>query len=87
MNEKLKRLLDIKHELDIRKELYKEFDKLVLELKEEGFQKEIIDDQVILLKDNFENTNTGWTRSAVKRWDVDILTKAQYEKKESKKHA
>lgn len=71
----LRRLIEIQKELDLRKALYAEYDEIVLSLARSGFDHAVVDDLVCDLKDNFAETNTGWTRSAVKRYEVEIITK------------
>ncbi len=70
MNSKLKKVLDLKRELDERKKLYAEFDKALLELKDSGFVSEVIEGREYRLVDNFAESNTGWTAAAVKRYDL-----------------
>lgn len=83
-NDKLKRLLDIQRELDVRKALYAEYDKIVLELVQEKFIRAAVDGFVLELKDNFLESNTGWTRSAVKRYEVEVITEELAEKRKRK---
>lgn len=71
----LGRLIDIKRELDERKALFAEFDELIIALAESNFKSAEIDGMVLTLKDNFAEGNTGWSAAAVKRFDLDIITK------------
>jgi len=80
----LGRLLDIKKELEERKKLYEEFDTLIQTLAEENFLTAEIDGMVLNLKDNFAKSNTGWTAAAVKRYDLEVITKELAEKRKAK---
>lgn len=78
---KLARVLEIQHELNVRKALYAEYDQLVLELAHEGFKSAEIEDLFLELHDNFAQSNTGWTSAAVKRYEVLIETKEKRERR------
>ena len=74
---RLARVIEIKHELELRNALYAEFDLLVVELARDGFASALIGDMVLTLKDNFAGEkNTGWTSAAVKRFDIEIISTA-----------
>lgn len=78
----LTRILDIKRELEERKALYAEYDKLVTELVEGGFDSGPVGEFVAVLKDNFaKGVNTAWTAAPVKRFDVEFLTDKQIAKR------
>lgn len=83
--QKLARILDIQRELDLRKELFAEYDLLVMSLAKEGFLKGFIGDMVVELKDNFAAKNTSFTTAAIKRYEVEIITKELNAKREAKK--
>lgn len=85
VNVKVARLLDIQRELELRKALYAEYDKLLLELVAEGFESAEVDNMVLTLKDNFALSNTGWTRSAVRRWDIEVVSRELMVKREKRK--
>ena len=71
------RVLEIKHELELRNALYVEFDALVVALAADGFQSTTIGDEVVNLKDAFAGgKNTGWTSAAVKRFDIEVISPA-----------
>lgn len=79
---RLARVLEIKHELDLRKALFEEFDRLIVELAKDGFRECITEESVISLKDAFaEGKNTGWTSAAVKRYDIEVISLALAEKR------
>lgn len=84
MEDKLKRVIEIVEELEVRKALYTEFDRLVLELVSEGFTTARVNDLVLNLKDNFASGNTGWTSAAVKRYDIEVISKELAEKRARK---
>lgn len=77
----LERIIEITKELETRKQLYAEYDNLVLALAKGGFLSAVIDDLTLSLKDNFAESNTGWTRSAVKRYEIEIITNELAEKR------
>lgn len=66
----LHRVIEIQAELDARKLLYAEYDRLVLELHSLGWFHGFVSGLEIELVDNFASSNTGWTRSAVKRFEL-----------------
>lgn len=82
---RLARLIEIQRELDLRKALYAEYDQIVLELAHSGFERTVIDGLVLELCDNFKDSNTGWTSAAVKRYEVEILDKEKYEKRQARR--
>jgi hypothetical protein len=86
-DEQVKRLIEIQAELDLRKALYAEYDKIVVELAHGGFIRANLDGLVVELKDNFADSNTGWTRSAVKRFEVEIISAELAEKRAAKRKA
>ncbi len=64
------RAIEIQRELDVRKLLYKELDQVLLELAELGFRELEWGDLIYKLTDNFKEKNTGWTSSAVRRFEL-----------------
>lgn len=78
-NEKLIRLLEVHKELEARKVFYEEYDKLVAELRAEGFTHEILEGFDMTLVDNFADKNTVFRPAGVKRFEITI--KAQKPKK------
>lgn len=67
------RAAGIVRELDLRKELYKELDEILLALAQRGFIQTEIDGQTVRLVDKFSpGVNTGWTSAAVRRYDIVI---------------
>lgn len=78
------RLIEIKQELELRNALYAEFDRLVVELAREGFSSAEVNDSVVNLKDNFAIGNTGWTSAAVKRYDIEVISRELAEKRARK---
>lgn len=81
---KLKRVIAIQRELDIRKELYAELDKLTLELRQSGFTCTNYDDQVIELVDNFAEGNTVFRPAGVKRFELQVMSREKWFKKRAK---
>lgn len=75
------KLLDIQHELDTRKLLYAEFDKIVLSLVADGVLSAEMENEVLEIVDHFASENVGWTRSAVRRYDLEVTPKALIEKR------
>lgn len=72
-NDKLSRVLEIQRELDIRKELYAELDRITLELQESGFASAELDGLRIDLVDNFsEGKNTVFRPAGVKRFEIKV---------------
>lgn len=82
---KFTRLLNLQRALDERKSLYVEFDRLLLELVSDGTLRGEIGDLILEIKDTFAESNTGWTRSAVRRFDLEIVTKELAEKRAKRK--
>ena len=80
----LAEVLDLQRQIEERKALYGQLDALILRLVSEGFRSAEIDGMVLTLKDNFAETNTGWTRSAVKRWEIETITKELSEKRKAR---
>lgn len=66
------------------KKLYDELDKLVLELKAQGFEQTVLDDSVISIRDNFETANTVFRTAGVKRFELVIETSEKYAKRIAK---
>lgn len=80
--ESLRRVIQIQAELDVRKSLFDELDRLILELKSDGFKSEELDGLVLTLKDNFaDDKNVGWTRAAIKRFEIEVISKELNEKR------
>lgn len=78
---KLARLLAINAELEVRKLLYEEYDRLIMELVEDGFTHETFRELEIEIVDNFLDKdghvkNTGWTAAAVKRYCLKVTDPA-----------
>lgn len=69
---KLARLIELQKELDFRKELYAEQDRIVLELQAEGFQTAEFEGMVLELRDNFAEGNTVFRPAGVKRFELRI---------------
>ncbi len=84
LDPRLSRLLAITKQLDERKRLYEEYDRLVLELYNEGFDYTVVDDLVVELVDRFAAGNTAFTSAAVKRFELHIEPKARAEKRASR---
>ncbi len=72
-NSKIARVLELQAELDLRKELYAELDRLTLELHAEGFQSEELGEGLrIELVDNFKDGNTVFRVAGVKHYELKI---------------
>lgn len=71
-NAKLARVLELQRELDVRKELYAELDRLTLELQAEGFVSEELDGLILELVDNFKSGNTVFRPAGVKRYELKV---------------
>ena len=69
---KLAELIRITDELEARKALYDELDKLTIELKESGFQHAIFHGHEIKLCDNFEEKNVQFRVAGVRRFECKI---------------
>ena len=80
----LDRLLEIRSELEARKALFLEQDALLLKLVSLGFVSCARGDEVIFLKDAFASGNTGWTSAAVRRFDLEVISKKLAEKRARK---
>jgi len=80
----IERLIEIRRELDARKALYEEFDRIVLSLAGRGFTYIDLPEERVELVDNFKGKNTGWTAAAVKRFDLRIETHEKRIKREAK---
>lgn len=85
LDARIGRLIDIQKELDLRKQLFAEYDAIVLSLAQEGFTEAFVEDIALLLKDNFASKNTGFTTAAIKRYEIEIITKDLYERRKQKK--
>lgn len=70
--ERLERIIDIQEELDVRKKLYDEYDKLVVALQADGFIEAIIDGKELKLVDNYAEKNVCWRMAAIKRYELKI---------------
>lgn len=70
--ELLKRIIEINEELELRKKLYEEYDKVVEELRKTGFKNAEFQDLIFELVDNFEEKNTAWRMAAIKRFELKI---------------
>jgi hypothetical protein len=84
LKEKLQRIIDINRELEVRKALYGELEKLTLELVASDFREAEMGDLVLTMRDHFSEKNVGWTRSAVVRFEVEVITKALSEKRKAR---
>lgn len=65
--------LRIQAELDIRKALYDELDKVIAELVTDGFREISFGDKRVVIQDNFASTNTVFRQAGVKRWELKVL--------------
>ena len=83
--DKLRKVLDLMNELDARKALYDELDRLTLELQTEGFSHELIDGKVITLRDNFAEKNTVFRVAGVKHYEIVVESPETVAKREAKK--
>lgn len=73
VSKKLARILDITHELELRKALYAELDALVLELRDGGFVSADLDGFRMALVDNFaDGRNVVFRPAGVKRFEVNV---------------
>ena len=73
----LARVLEIQKELDVRKELYAEMDRLIVQLREGGFTCTELDGMLIELVDNFAEkngvaVNTSYKVAGVKRFEIKL---------------
>lgn len=83
---KIKRVIEIQKELELRKALYDELDKLTLELKAGGFVSTDIQGLHIELVDNFaEGKNTCFRPAGVKRFEIEVEPLEKYQKRLEKK--
>lgn len=82
---KLRKVLDLISELDSRKALYDELDRLTLELQAEGFSHELLDGKVITLRDNFADKNTVFRVAGVKHYEIIVESPETVAKREAKK--
>ena len=72
-NLKIARVLELQRELDLRKELYSELDRLTLELQQEGFRSQEVEGMLLELVDNFaDGKNTVFRPAGVKRFELKI---------------
>lgn len=78
-NPKLKRLLEIRAELEANKPLYAELDAIVVELSKKVKREYVVGGFLIEIVDNFATKNTCFRPAAVKRFDVKVtpVTKAK----------
>lgn len=84
-NIKLKRVLEIQKELEVRKALYDELDRLTLELKAGGFVSAELEGLRLELIDNFaEGKNTCFRPAGVKRFEIDVEPLETYQKRVAK---
>ncbi len=80
----LSRVIDIQKELDLRKELHAELDRLTLELEAAGFTETTLADLHIELVDNFAEKNTCFRPAGVKRFELDVEPLAKFLKRKAK---
>jgi hypothetical protein len=81
------RLAEIKDMLEAQKPLYQELDDLILELNEMADVGETLktnDARFVTLIDNFSEKNTCFKVAGVRRFDVELLTVEELEKKVAK---
>lgn len=70
---KLKRVIELQAEIEVRKALYDELDKLTLELQAEGFKHAELEGLVVDLVDNFaDGRNTVFRPAGVKRFEMKV---------------
>jgi len=81
---KLKRIIEIQAELDSRKALFEEYDRLVQDLAAEMFAQAEVQGLILSLKDNFAETNTVFRVAGVKRYEMTIEDKEKHEKRIAK---
>lgn len=85
-NQKLKRVIDIVKELEVRKELYAELDRLTLELQAESFTATTLDGMFIELVDNFaDGKNTVFRPAGVKRFEMSVEDEAKRAARDAKR--
>jgi hypothetical protein len=65
-------VIELKREIDERKALYDEFDKLVTELYLDKFEGLIEDGKTYNVVDKFEDANVAFTTTSVRRYDLKI---------------
>ncbi len=87
MDNRLKRILDITAELEVRKALYTELDALVLELQAEGFKQTDLEGFRVELVDNFLEKNTVFRPAGVKRFEINVEPLDKVLKREAKRKA
>lgn len=78
---RLRRLVEIQRELDLRKSLYAEYDLIVMSLAKDGFSSAELDGFVLTLEDHFAQGNTAWTSAPVKRYALEIESKEKVERR------
>jgi hypothetical protein len=61
-----------------------EYDRLVVELYNEGFESAIVGEMVVELIDHFAKGNTSFTSAAVKRFALKVEAKTLVEKRAAK---
>jgi len=81
--EKIAKLIELTEEIERRKSLYDELEKLTLELKEAGFtsgefKKYPGKEYALELVDNFSEKNVAWRMAAVRRWEIKVTDLAQH---------
>lgn len=86
--QKIKRVLSIVQELEVRKELYAELDRLTLELQAANFTSTTLDGMFIELVDNFAGgKNTCFRPAGVKRFEMTVEDEVKRAAREAKKRA
>lgn len=81
---KLKRLLEIRAQLEANKPLYAELDSIVVELSKKVKREYVIGGLLIQIVDNFATKNTCFRPAAVKRFDVKVTPVTKAKKKAGK---
>lgn len=85
-NQKLNRVLGIVRELEVRKELYAELDRLTLELQSEQFHSTTLNGMFIELVDNFaDGKNTCFRPAGVKRFEMCVEDAEKHAAREAKR--
>lgn len=79
------RIAELKSQIDGMKHMYEELEQLTIQLVKMNTQLNTpiptFDGNYLILQDNFADKNTVFRPAAVKRFDVDILTQEELDKK------
>ncbi len=90
LSEKINRVIEIQKELDKRKELYTELDRLTLELQQLGLTEvkvrdtSTLEEIFVTIIDNFCERNTVFRPAGVKRFEVSLETAEARAKREAR---